>query len=85
MAASITAFGSAAEPPGTHAFRWCQTTRGAALRQVLRGRSYVERAAEKGQETETARELSDQEVARLVTGTFGLDVPEADVVRALPD
>jgi len=54
------------------------------LRQVLRGRSYAERVIREGEEIETARELGDREAARLVTGTLGLDVSEADVVRALP-
>lgn len=54
------------------------------LRQVLRERSYVERVVVQGKVAETARALTDRQVVRLVTETFGLDVVEADVVRALP-
>lgn len=49
-------------------------------RQMLRGRLYVEQAGER----ETRRELTDEEVVRLVIEEIGLDVPEEDVVRALP-
>jgi N-hydroxyarylamine O-acetyltransferase len=51
------------------------------LRQVLRGRTYTEQGAQ----GEVRRELSDSEVVELVTGAFGLDVPEEDVRRALSD
>ena len=50
-------------------------------RQMLRGRLYVEQAGER----ETRRELTDEEVVRLVIEEIGLDVPAEDVVRALSD
>ena len=53
---------------------------GQPSRQPLRGRLYVEQAGER----ETRRELTDEEVVRLVIEEIGLDVPAEDVVRALP-
>lgn len=49
------------------------------LRQVLRGRTYVEQRGS----GETRRELGDEEVVELVCGEIGLDVPAVDVLAAL--
>jgi N-hydroxyarylamine O-acetyltransferase len=50
-------------------------------RHVLRGRSYT---ITRGEESET-RELDAEEIPALLRERFGLDLPEADVLRAVGD
>jgi N-hydroxyarylamine O-acetyltransferase len=53
----------------------------AELRQMLRGRSYVEKRGT----AEVRRELGDDQVVALLRDDFGLDVEPDDVRRALAD